>query len=245
MTKSGTLRQLCEALAIICEHKLRSLRHTVLWFCGNRAHSNHRGFKNTLHCNVQSLLTLSTLPKDWVIDCVCVRVCVNLKAGTNPPNKHVSSHLWLDPAGNQDSALQKLIFTGRICCMLGIERAVYCLSVWFPVRGSVVQMSRSLQPHVSFLPPSLPFLTSSILDLPQSAGPRLKVNREVTVKAAQWWQDQWWLKLASGWRGKKKEMHQVLSVWLNVCTVQTLTTLVSLCCPLHLPVIYIPSAYIS
>lgn len=174
-----------------------------------------------------------------------VCVCVNLKAGTNPPNKHVSSHLWLDPAGNQDSTLQKLIFTGRICCMLGIARAAYYLSVWFPVRGfCCADVKVPPAPRVlSWLLP-LPFFTSSILDLHQSAGLRLKVNREVTVKAAQWWQDQRWLKLAPGWE-KKKEMHEALSVWLNVCTVQTLTTLVSLCCPLHPPVIYIPSASVS
>lgn len=53
---------------------------------------------------------------DWVHVCVFVSV---KRRRTNRAENHVSSHLWLDPAGNQDRMLHKLFFTGRTCCMLG------------------------------------------------------------------------------------------------------------------------------
>lgn len=62
-----------------------------------------------------------------------------------------------------------------------------CLSVWLPVKllRHRCRGLYSLKSHMPFFHPSLPplFICSS-LHLLQSAGLRLKVNTEVTVKAA-------------------------------------------------------------
>lgn len=55
----------------------------------------------TLDCSVQwSLESVNFITE--VTDCFCVRTslpaCTHLKAGTNPPNKHVSSQLLIGPS---------------------------------------------------------------------------------------------------------------------------------------------------
>lgn len=111
----------------------------------------------TLDCNVQWSLesvSLTTALSDWLCVCMCTWacVCVRVKAGTNPPNKHVSSHLWLDPAGNQDSTLQMLLLYRKSLLHAGKARGVCCLSASPPVRLSAAHMSRSPQPRRAALP---------------------------------------------------------------------------------------------
>lgn len=134
----------------------------------------------TLDCNVQwplESVNPTTELSDWLRVCVCVGVhvgaCVRVKAGTNPPNKHVSSHLWLDPAGNQDSTLQMLPslpeepvarWEGKRCVLF------ICLASSEAFRGAHVKVPAAPRAAVP------PRCTCSILRLLQSAGLRLKVN---------------------------------------------------------------------
>lgn len=117
------------------------------------------------------LLNLSAATK-----CLCLSSCVCV-CKTKRQKKCVSSHLWLDPAGNQDSTLQMLFFTGRTCGMLG--KQVCCLSVWLQVR----QLCRFQGFYSPTCLSALPlFFICSIPQLLQSAASRLKVNTEVTAK---------------------------------------------------------------
>lgn len=129
-----------------CEESPRSLQSA----------SNH----SWLQCALVSWICQPYQRTEWLIVCVCVcvgvgvhvGVCVRVKAGTNPPNKHVSSHLWLDPAGNQDSTLQMLLLYRKSLLHAGKARGVCCLSASPPVRLSAAHMSRSPQPLRAVLP---------------------------------------------------------------------------------------------
>lgn len=144
----------------------------------------------TLDCSVQWSLqsvNLITEVSDWF--CVCVCVCVGLsvrtrlKAGTNPPNKHVSSQLLIWPSRkSRQPTLQMFLLhrknllqagNGERCVVVYLPCLFFCV---FPHLGSfkymhsilfysaVMQMSRSF----AATPPALVATPANHTPLPLS-----------------------------------------------------------------------------
>lgn len=148
--------------------------------CSRYTHSNHQ---NTIY--LDELLNLSTLAKSRMIDCVCMCVSVSLKAGTNLPKTTRVITSLIGPSGDSGEAA---------CCMLGQQWVCVVYLSGIPRRLPLWRYQGLSSPSCpSCIPAAVAFSTCSVLDLfPISSS---------EMKSKHWGdsQEQWRLKLASGW----------------------------------------------